>query len=975
MFQQPISNIDVWTVTDASLTVLQDHTLRYPGYELRAVQFETTSAQTIFLPVKSFVKIRATSTNTILELEPLLISDTALAKKFVTGFPSLYIQLPGIVTTVTDGLFDTGFSLGDFTAFTLAIQFSDRVERDVSLCADIILTAMQGSANTSSWEKFAAMLRPVSDIVLLSANGQRFTGAIRLRFAPGSGTAEEFDYVPGTTSLKQRIGSQLPGTLSLANLGPNPGNRVLWINIPGSGEPTVAYTGTLVSAETRVILLADLFDWFAPQSRSDQPHTLPRFSKGNKITSFVNGPAYFKDLFAELHKAAISEGRFYLTGYAIFQDDQLILTDENVPKTLLDATKNIVDAQGQCYYLPLQLIQLRDGNETTSLEEVLKISVVIALILADGGVVLYYAAGVNGNTYTEPFLSTVVLVGAGVVAYLTYKIIESNLVLEFIQKSSSVEGLDLVNNTGKSRKIWAIHPATWEDNSFQGDGDGIVLVDIAKAVLPGVTAYHQKIALVKNTQWVAYCGGIDLNPNRMDDARHLALSPYHDVHARVTGPAARDLAITFIDRWNDEAANDDQISINNEANLPPPDPIPGADHVVQVARTNFQANPITGANRAFSYAPTGDRTILDTLLKAINSAKEYIYIEDQYFTPTPEFCEALINALNRGLKSLVVIMPNSPDQPYGETKRSPFIDELLALNSGTNRRVRIGFSRRSYVLPPTTLEVLNGRMMLGRDLSESDLEIVLGPINRQLTFPFWISVDGEIMLVTGIIPGSVEVPAGETPVPGRDYTYKVYQHYNLERGDANNFFDAGKGYIKRKHQAGATATAVVFNGIYIHSKCMMVDDVFASIGSANMNRRGFHSDAEANIFFMSESLRFAPANPIAALRKELWAELLNIPHAMGNNLLEDPVAASKLFDRDCSTGNRFIPYRAVSTLVKTNIPKIGDIPIDATFFQVLNKIKDVISALAIPAEAFDFEEVFHYITDPSSFTQNPPETE
>jgi len=73
-------------------------------------------------------------------------------------------------------------------------------------------------------------------------------------------------------------------------------------------------------------------------------------------------------------------------------------------------------------------------------------------------------------------------------------------------------------------------------------------------MLPGATAYHQKIAIIKNTEWVAYCGGIDLNGNRMDDASHLAEGPYHDVQARVTGQAARFLANTFIERWNDEIA-------------------------------------------------------------------------------------------------------------------------------------------------------------------------------------------------------------------------------------------------------------------------------------------------------------------------------------------------------------------------------------------------------------------------------------
>jgi len=155
---------------------------------------------------------------------------------------------------------------------------------------------------------------------------------------------------------------------------------------------------------------------------------------------------------------------------------------------------------------------------------------------------------------------------------------------------------------------------------------------------------------------------------------------------------------------------------------------------------------------------------------------------------------------------------------------------------------------------------------------------------------------------------------------------------------------------------------------------MMIDDVFASIGSANMNRRGFHSDSETNIFFIPEPLRFTPSNPIAALRKELWAEMLNIPVEMGKSLLEDPVSASRLFDRDGNTGNRFIPYRAVSTMVKSVMNKLGDMTITTDSFDSLQTLKNSLSALALFTEGFDYDDLFFYLSDPSSFSQNPHES-
>jgi phosphatidylserine/phosphatidylglycerophosphate/cardiolipin synthase-like enzyme len=55
--------------------------------------------------------------------------------------------------------------------------------------------------------------------------------------------------------------------------------------------------------------------------------------------------------------------------------------------------------------------------------------------------------------------------------------------------------------------------------------------------------------------------------------------------------------------------------------------------------------------------------------------------------------------------------------------------------------------------------------------------------------------------------------------------------------------------------------------IYPHSKILMVDDVFASIGSANVNGRSFQVDSEAN-------LGWYDADTVKALRQRLWGEHL-----------------------------------------------------------------------------------------------------
>ena len=113
----------------------------------------------------------------------------------------------------------------------------------------------------------------------------------------------------------------------------------------------------------------------------------------------------------------------------------------------------------------------------------------------------------------------------------------------------------------------------------------------------------------------------------------------------------------------------------------------------------------------------------------------------------------------------------------------------------------------------------------------------------------------------------------------------------------------------REHAKGAAATVVDLAGIYVHAKMMIVDDVFVGIGSANLNRRGLYHDGEINVFSVPQRLKAARDNPVAALRRRLWAEMLDLPLATAGPLLEDPLAAARLFDRSPFAGNRFTDYR------------------------------------------------------------------
>src|ERR1700676_3023735 len=233
---------------------------------------------------------------------------------------------------------------------------------------------------------------------------------------------------------------------------------------------------------------------------------------------------------------------------------------------------------------------------------------------------------------------------------------------------------DLNNAAQNSVCALAPYPATVADNP-NADVTQFPFTTIF-SVDRNFGIYHQKISILHNKDgFFGYCGGIDFNSDRLDDANHLNPNPFHDVHLRFQGPAVRDLALTFEERWTRDGTGALAFPTPAAADLGTP-----GQNIVQVARTYFKA---ADALRALPFAPQGDRTLANTLVQAIQNAQEYIYIVDQYFTPPQVYRDALVQKVtdaaagNSTLKKLIVALPSITDQPFGEHTRSGLISDLF----------------------------------------------------------------------------------------------------------------------------------------------------------------------------------------------------------------------------------------------------------------------------------------------------------
>jgi phosphatidylserine/phosphatidylglycerophosphate/cardiolipin synthase-like enzyme len=185
--------------------------------------------------------------------------------------------------------------------------------------------------------------------------------------------------------------------------------------------------------------------------------------------------------------------------------------------------------------------------------------------------------------------------------------------------------------------------------------------------VPFGACHHQKVLVVDDR--LAFCGGGDITVDRWDSPAHLDIDvrrimprldfhpPRHEVMMLVDGEAARVLGDLARERWR---------RATGETLEPPPDAggDPWPDHVpahftdvdIGVARTE----PAWRQPRAVE-------EIRRLTLASIFSARELIYLENQYFT-SPWVAEALAHRLGE---------PDGPEVVLVSTGRAPsWFDQL-----------------------------------------------------------------------------------------------------------------------------------------------------------------------------------------------------------------------------------------------------------------------------------------------------------
>ncbi|CAH1426486.1 unnamed protein product [Lactuca virosa] len=410
--------------------------------------------------------------------------------------------------------------------------------------------------------------------------------------------------------------------------------------------------------------------------------------------------------------------------------------------------------------------------------------------------------------------------------------------------------------------------------------DGHSLVENIEISL--IFTHHQKIVVVdaplpnnhEKRRIVSFIGGIDLCDGRYDTPFHSLFrtldsahhddfhqpnfpnasvekggprEPWHDIHCKLEGPIAWDVLFNFEQRWLKQGGEDLLNDVNDLSQvIIPPSPVLLPD---DQERWNVQLFRSIDGGAAFGFpdkpedaARVGlisgkdsiiDRSIQDAYINAIRRAKNFIYMENQYFLGSSfdwnskDIKDEDINALH--------LIPKE-------------------LSRKIVSKIEAGEDFRVYVVLPMWPE--------GEPESAS-VQAILGWQRRTMQLMY-----SDIVLALKV----KHIVANP-----RDYL-TFFCLGNREIKKPGEYIPPEKPDKDSNYQRAQEARRYM---IYVHAKMMIVDDEYIIVGSANINQRSLDGARDTEIamgaFQPCHLSKRQPARgQIHGFRMSLWYEHMGL---------------------------------------------------------------------------------------------------
>ncbi|EJM85983.1 hypothetical protein PMI34_04091 [Pseudomonas sp. GM74] len=345
-------------------------------------------------------------------------------------------------------------------------------------------------------------------------------------------------------------------------------------------------------------------------------------------------------------------------------------------------------------------------------------------------------------------------------------------------------------------------------------------------------SHHQKVVLVDYEQPEVAVGFV-MGHNTLDaywdddhhrHARHQAQfgrngeTPRQDISSRVTGPVLEFLNDNFCTAWKKETRID----------LLGP-----RQHIAGQLRVRPGFGPPVMAQILRTQSQEGIRDIEKVYLKAVNNTTRFIYIENQYFRwpPLADKIKSVVQNLLNGGRDLekdgpvyLFVVTNSSSEAMGDGSVNTFRmlkqlgrPELMPGIAKAERRdgllAELAQARLAERLASINARIFKDQRDTAHDQAAARYYETLKEKQERAR--------ARVAQLENEFPQKNQSVISPTEIPG----LKVHI-CTLVAPDSppENWMD-----------------------VYVHSKLMIVDDVFTTLGSANINTRSMQVDSELNI--------------------------------------------------------------------------------------------------------------------------------
>jgi phospholipase D1/2 len=417
--------------------------------------------------------------------------------------------------------------------------------------------------------------------------------------------------------------------------------------------------------------------------------------------------------------------------------------------------------------------------------------------------------------------------------------------------------------------------------------------------------------------------------------------PWQDVHSRIEGPAVLDLARNFVRRWNSLAASDKRLAEPAIPKPAEPDKTSACIQVLRSAPVELQAAEAK-ASKAKATSGGVEDDIHTAMKKMIAKADHFIYIESQFFVsgfgtlggPTGPQLSPAARFIKEGAGGIsdtsLKAMRVADDESGRDMDRLPQNGVCAALIERITRAV-LDASRPNFHVY-ITLPV------------HPEGSLLDGSIAVQVYYTMQSLVFGSNSLLNGVRRA---LKAREL-LDAKDANWK--RALEASNSDYESIdVDACFKYVTLLNLRNWAELdgAVVTEQVYVHSKLLIVDDLYALLGSANINDRSLLGMRDSELAVLVQDGQTARADingkgsqrPVRLfaheLRKQIWAKLFGItggvrPATELKQAIDQPGSPDswKLIQRRAKTNAAL--YEAAFPYVPRNTIRIGDKEVEAS---------------------------------------------